>query len=139
MSDILILYPIGYNIGVLILKCLANYVTLYCNILKRRWWWNSTLPLKASSSVVLWWVWGHQHSACRANTQIGSWQSAVGLNIANLKNKKGYALSYTCANSSLAKWDVLFIIFPPQYEMDWVHDHTIYIHFVLISFLTSPS
>lgn len=61
---------------------------------------------------------GHQHSACRADTRIGSWQSAVGLNIANLKNKKGYALRDVCANSSLAKWDVLFIIFPSQDEMD---------------------
>ena len=114
MSDILILYPIGYNIGVLKLKCSANYVTLYCHTLQRRRWRNSTLPLKASSSVVLWWVWGHQHSACRANTRIGSWQSPVGLNIANLKNKKGDALSYKRANPSRAKWDTLFIIFTSQ-------------------------
>lgn len=29
MSDILMSYPVGYSIGVLRLKCLANYVTLY--------------------------------------------------------------------------------------------------------------
>jgi len=35
MSDILLLYPVGYDIGVLLFKCLANYVTLYCNTLKK--------------------------------------------------------------------------------------------------------
>lgn len=130
MSDILIW---GYNRGVVIVKCLANDVTLYCHILKRRWWWNSTLPLKASSSVVLWWVWGHQHSACRASAGIGSWQSAVALNIANLKNTKGEAFSSTAANHALAWRDALCSILPPPEETGWARDHTIRI----LSFLTS--
>jgi len=61
----------------------------------------------------------------------------VGLNIANLKKKKGYALSYTCANPTPAKWDALLIIFTSQYGDGWVYDHTMCIHPVFISFETS--
>lgn len=44
MSDILILYPVGHSIGALILKCSANYLTLYCNTLKRRRRWQYLTP-----------------------------------------------------------------------------------------------